>query len=623
MIYLKNGIKVIEGPQFQHMWVSISNFGLELDHKTINGLSHLMEHILINPDPENFIFNGYTTRNGMVFWCKSKNNIPAYDAAYELVSWFFHTDGRLKTDVIERDIENYFSELEHEWYYRTNNFNMADPVYVLQGMEKVMCGRKHDFDGNTEYIRRIIRKRLLELSAEQITIMCSHIDESIVELLNETFGSLSSRPRTYDYPPLYIPEQTSPDQNVFLVGGSQQAYQLFIRVPNEEYVINSLISINLYKSNIDLRFISGEPWCVLAYKKEADVIRVLKNLKKGILSPVYITKVFRAPSNPDPIALLYTLHPSVKWDAITHSDLSKFDFGVLERVLSSSVQIYGNTFIQIPNMGNMSITSDPRKPNAWPAYIDTQTYNPELTILHRGPFKFDDTLNVLGETPVFNCQLGLCRGQKKTTEPHRYMLFHQSLFNQLASTFQLIGQTGVRYIIHKGYILITLDALEYIQSHANDSYITSNLFKILCEYYLRTGKQFDKILKAIPLDELPEYTEVPSISNIVAIPKIAPVRGNTTKLIVTPFNFVCGLFNINPTPTQIDQLLWGLKKQGGLYEMYWSKQEEGLYIFCHTTKQFTSESQIRLLIKKLFNYDDGVTIISVSGDGIDLTSLQT
>ncbi|AKR04273.1 G1L metaloprotease-like protein [Salmon gill poxvirus] len=627
MIYLDNGIRVIKDKVFEHIWVSISNFGLESDYSSISGLSHLLEHIMIRPDQENYVFNGYTTRTGMVFWCKARKHLSIYDAMYELISWFFHPDGRMKVDMISDSLDGYYNELEHEWYYRVNNYNMADPVYPIQGLDLVMCGRRNDFMGNTDYIRKMIRKRFLELRAEQITIMTNEINEDIVYMLNETFGKISESHQKYNYPIMNIPEQTDPSQNIFYVGGKTSFYQVHIKLPDDPVCLDIMILLNSYKSNVELRFLSGQGWCVLHYKTEAEAVGLLKNLYNGLMKPLYVTEELRHTNVADTVSLLYTLSHTIHRDSYTFCVRNNMNIDHLQYMLSASIKIYGNVFIQLPNMLNLGMTKN-NNYNAWPGYIDINSRDSQMTIDTWKVSGFSETDSVLGTREEFKCNLCSTTLHGKddlVSEIKKYnIVFHQTTDQHLACALQYISMFSVRYKIHKGHVLLTERGLTSTENQImNQNIVTTSLFKILMEYYLRTGTDISKIIKLIPCTDKIEYCDIDSVNDLQEIKNYHPVKKNDCSVIVTPFSFVCGLFDVFPEGHDLDDILWTLKKQGGLYEMYCSLETEGLYLFCHTTQQFTTELKLRNVIRDKFNDVTGKTIISVVSDGLDLSQITS
>ncbi|BCT22702.1 putative metalloprotease [Carp edema virus] len=346
MVWLSNGIEVIQHRKFKHVWISITDFGSESDHTCVPGISHLLEHVLINCDVTKFDHNGMTFREGMVFYCDSLKG-DSSEAVAEIISWFFHHDGSLKVDVIKNNLEGFFAEIENEFYYRDSNFKIQDVVYILQGMEGVMCGRYNDFYAKKDLISAEIENRLKNLNASQIKIMVSDLNNNILNLLENSFGRLQKFPyKPYSYPTLKLPEQKSYIDNIVVVTGAAGEMALF-ELPDDEVIISTAANMSLISHDVDFSVISGKPYMAFYFSYVDELEVFLSKLKNGIFE----LNLSNEPCSPESVSILYGKTPKLAWDIMTKPHYSRLDINTVKEALIKNFDKYGSIIISISSHG--------------------------------------------------------------------------------------------------------------------------------------------------------------------------------------------------------------------------------------------------------------------------------
>ncbi|AID46590.1 metalloprotease [Pigeonpox virus] len=274
MIQLNNGIRIfVNHSMKKDIYIGISDFGFEKDiNDDILGIAHLLEHILISFDNKYFNANASTSRTYMSFWCVALQKRHYEDAIRTAISWFFDKKGMLKTDFSRVVLENYITELENEYYYRTEMYHCMDVLAYLYGGDLYNGGRITMLERLPE-IRNMLSNRMKFLSGKNIVIFIKKLTNNILKLLTNTFGTIPK------YPIIIPLDPQIQDARKKIIMMPCPFYTLLIQVDN---TINNLLAIICLVENynlIDYETISDKLYVCISFANEYQYEYLLYNIK--------------------------------------------------------------------------------------------------------------------------------------------------------------------------------------------------------------------------------------------------------------------------------------------------------------------------------------------------------
>ncbi|ARF02699.1 SWPV1-097 [Shearwaterpox virus] len=305
MIILYNGVRIfVNHSMRKDIYIGISDFGFEKDiQDDVLGIAHLLEHILISFDNKYFDANATTSRTYMSFWCESLYKNHYLDAIKTAISWFFDKQGILRTDFSKVILENYVTELENEYYYRTEMYHCMDILAYLYGGDLYNGGRITMLDRLNE-IRKLLSNRMKRLAGRNIVIFVKRLNYNIMEMLNKTFGTLPV------YAELIPIEPYIQDAKNKIIMMPYPFYTILVQVDN---TLNNLLAIICLVENynlIDYETIGDKLYISISFADEDQYEYLLYNIK-GI--EFYIDKV-ELNLGEDYIMNLYINFPWLKKD---------------------------------------------------------------------------------------------------------------------------------------------------------------------------------------------------------------------------------------------------------------------------------------------------------------------
>ncbi|AVD69214.1 metalloprotease [Saltwater crocodilepox virus] len=260
MILLSNGVRVFLMPEMRKdVYVGIANFGFERDIDDVLGISHLLEHILIDFDHERFAGNATTSRTYMSFWCCALRDATYMDAVRTAVSWFFGPDGRLRTNFQRVPVENFVRELENEYYFRCESFHCFDVLTYLGGGDLYNGGRATMLR-DLPRVRRLLGRRMRAISAHSVVIFVRHMNREVFALIDATFGRLPA------YPALIGPDRgVSGNKIVFT---PSPFFTVYVRVPNTIENLIALCCVSSIYLFVNYETVLGELYVSISFVDE-------------------------------------------------------------------------------------------------------------------------------------------------------------------------------------------------------------------------------------------------------------------------------------------------------------------------------------------------------------------
>ncbi|AST09269.1 essential metalloproteinase [Murmansk poxvirus] len=268
MIVLPNKVRIFINNQMKKdIYVGISNFGFENDIGEILGIAHLLEHLLITFDSTKFLANASTSRSYMSFWCKSINNSTYLEAVNTLISWFF-INGRLKDNFPVSKIRFHIKELENEYYFRNEVFHCMDILMFLSGGDLYNGGRI-DMMNDINTVRDMLVNRMHRISGSNIVIFVKQLGPGILNLFENTFGTLPSCPEI-------IPSSIPCNASGKIVMTPSPFYTVMIKInPTLDNILGIMCLYETYHL-IDYETIGNQLYLAISFVDETDYENFLR-----------------------------------------------------------------------------------------------------------------------------------------------------------------------------------------------------------------------------------------------------------------------------------------------------------------------------------------------------------
>ncbi|QHR82589.1 metalloprotease [Brazilian porcupinepox virus 1] len=354
MIVLSNGVRIfINNDMEKDIYLGISGFGFENDINEVIGIAHLLEHILIVFNSSRFIANASTARSYMSFWCKSIKGRSSYkDSIKTLISWFY-TNGKLKDCFNISNIESHINELENEYYFRNEVFHCIDILTFLSEGDLYNGGRLSMLD-DIDYIKKMLYNRMHRIIGPNVVIFVKELDSDILELFNQSFGTLPLCPLTIPY------------NNISTVNGKiamipSPFYTIMINIKPTINNILSIICLYEIYHLVEYETINSKLYITISFVNEKDYENFLRGT--GFIN-LCIEENINLKHCDDFLMNMYLCFPSLRHDVLDYliyiNNNMRNMFKSLENEMRLSI-LQGNYIAIYPNFSEVIFNKNDRQ----------------------------------------------------------------------------------------------------------------------------------------------------------------------------------------------------------------------------------------------------------------------